>query len=370
MTTFTRTPAWVVAVSAFLAGAGLIACTGSSAPSTVQSSTTVAQPAKTTAQPASTTAQPAQALQVAFTTTVGKVLPSVVEISTATGLGSGVILDTRGDIATNAHVVGNATTFRVRLANTASTYSARLVGTFPPDDLAVIRMTGANTLHPATLGDSNQLQTGDIVMAVGNPLGLSGSVTDGIVSALGRTVDEPQGGDSPGATIPDTIQTSAAINPGNSGGALVDLDGQVIGIPTLAAVDQQIGSGSAAPGIGFAIASNMVRSITSQLISQGKVTNSGRAALGVSVETVTDANGNPAGAGIASVIPNGPAASAGLTTGDVITKVGGTPITSAQDLANVLAEHTAGQQVTVTVKSASTPATRMLTVKLGDLAHG
>jgi S1-C subfamily serine protease len=114
----------------------------------------------------------------------------------------------------------------------------------------------------------------------------------------------------------------------------------------------------------------MVRSITSQLISQGKVTNSGRAALGVSVETVTDANGNPAGAGIASVIPNGPAASAGLTTGDVITKVGGTPITSAQDLANVLAEHTAGQQVTVTVKSASTPATRMLTVKLGDLAHG
>jgi putative serine protease PepD len=363
MTTSTRTLACVVAVSALLAGAALSACTGSSSSSTRQSSTTAAQPA-------SATANPAQALQLAFTGTVRKILPSVVEISTTTGLGSGVILDTRGNIVTNAHVVGNAATFRVRLANTASTYSARLVGVFAPDDMAVIRITGAHRLHPATLGDSNKLQTGDIVMAVGNPLGLSGSVTDGIVSALGRTVDEPQDGASPGATIPDTIQTSAAINPGNSGGALVDLNGQVIGIPTLAAVDQQIGSGSAAPGIGFAIASNMVRSITSQLISHGKVTNSGRAALGVTVETVTDANGNPEGAGIASVVPNGPAASAGLTTGDVITKIGGTPITSAQDLANVLAEHTAGQRVTVTVRSATTPATRTLTVKLGDLANG
>jgi putative serine protease PepD len=362
MTTSARTPACVVAVSALLAG-GLTACTRSSSPSPLQSSTTAAQPA-------STTANPAQALQLAFTRTVRKILPSVVEISTSTGLGSGVILDTRGNIVTNAHVVGNATTFRVRLANTASIYSARLVGAFAPDDLAVIRVTGAHRVHPATLGDSNKLQTGDIVMAVGNPLGLSGSVTDGIVSALGRTVDEPQEGASPGATIPNTIQTSAAINPGNSGGALVDLNGQVIGIPTLAAVDQQIGSGSAAPGIGFAIASNMVRSITSQLISQGKVTNSGRAALGVTVETVTDANGNPEGAGIASVVPNGPAASAGLTTGDLITKIGGTPITSAEDLASVLAEHTAGQRVTVTVRSATTSATRTLTVKLGDLAHG
>jgi putative serine protease PepD len=357
-----RTPARIVLLSALAACAALTACTGSKSPSTHGSSTAAAQPA-------SSTANSAEPLQLAFTNTVGKILPSVVEISTSTGLGSGVILDTRGDIVTNAHVVGTATTFRVRLANTASTYSARLVGTFAPDDLAVIRISGASGLHPATLGDSSRLQAGDIVMAVGNPLGLSGSVTDGIVSALGRTVDEPQEGTSPGATIPDTIQTSAAINPGNSGGALVDLNGQVIGIPTLAAVDQQIGNGSAAPGIGFAVASNMVRSITMQLISQGKVTNSGRAALGVTVATVTDANGNPEGAGIASVVPKGPAATAGIAAGDVITKIGDTPITSAEDLANALAEHTAGQRVTVTVRSATSGATRTLTIQLGDLAH-
>lgn len=202
----------------------------------------------------------------------------VVEISTTLGLGSDVILDTRGNVVTNAHVVGAATSFRVPLPNMASTYSARLVGAFTPDDLAVIRIADAHGLHPALLGDSNKLETVYIGMAVGNPLGLSSSVTEGIVSALGCTVDEPSEGASLGATIPDNLQTSAAINPGNSGGALVDIAGQVVGIPTLAAVDQQVGSGSAAPGIGFAIASNMVRSITSQLISHGKVADSGRAA--------------------------------------------------------------------------------------------
>jgi S1-C subfamily serine protease len=200
-------------------------------------------------------------------------------------------------------------------------------------------------------------------------LGLSGSVTEGIVSALGRTVDEPRDATSPGATIPDTIQTSAAINPGNSGGALVDLDGKLVGIPTLAAVDQAIGNGSAAPGIGFAIPSSMVRSIAGQLIASGKVTNSGRAALGVTVQTVTDANGNPVGAGVASVVPGGPAAKAGIVPGDVITKVGSTPVTSAQALADALAQHTAGQRVTVTITSPSGSGSRTVNVVLGDLAR-
>jgi putative serine protease PepD len=354
------------AALAMLGLLALTACTGDSSHS--------ADPANTTSKPtsiaASVTASAAQALQAAYTATVQKTLPSVVEITTSAGLGSGVIIDTQGDIVTNDHVVGTATTFQVALANTAATYRATLVGTFAPDDLAVIRVSGVQNLHPASFGDSSSLRTGDIVMAVGNPLGLSGSVTEGIVSALGRTVNEPQDADSPGATIPDAIQTSAAINPGNSGGALVSLDGQLVGIPTLAAVDQQIGNGSAAPGIGFAIASNMVRSIAHQLISQGKVTNSGRAALGITVETVTDVAGKPEGAGITSVLPGGPAATAGLVAGDVITSLGSTTISSAQDLADALAQHAAGEHTTVAVVSAGGGGKRTVNVVLGDLAGG
>jgi putative serine protease PepD len=355
------------AALALLAVLTLTACTGGSSHSADSRSDATSHPTSTAA---STTTNAAQALQAAYTATVQKTLPSVVEITTRAGLGSGVIIDTRGDIVTNDHVVGTATTFQVALANTGATYPATLVGTFAPDDLAVIRVSGAQNMHPATFGDSSSLRTGDIVMAVGNPLGLSGSVTDGIVSALGRTVNEPQDAGSPGATIPDAIQTSAAINPGNSGGALVNLNGQLVGIPTLAAVDQQIGNGSAAPGIGFAIASNMVRSIADQLISQGKVTNSGRAALGVTVETVTDTAGNPEGAGITSVVPGGPAATAGLVPGEVITRLGSATISSAQDLADALAEHAAGEHTTVTVISAPGGTQRVVDVVLGDLASG
>jgi S1-C subfamily serine protease len=254
------------------------------------------------------------------------------------------------------------------LTGTARTYPAKLVGTFAPDDLAVIRIIGAPALRPATFGDSSALHTGDIVMAVGNPLGLSSSVTEGIISALGRTVDEPQDADSPGATIPDAIQTSAAINPGNSGGALVGLSGDVVGIPTLAAVDPQIGGGSAAPGIGFAISSNVARNIASQLVSQGKVTNSGRAALGITVSTLTDPKGKPVGVGIVSVASGGPAAKAGVGPREIITKLDMRRISSTQDLADALAEHMRGQRVTVTVMSANSGSSREVQILLGTLA--
>jgi putative serine protease PepD len=198
-------------------------------------------------------------LQSKFTKIVRTVSPKVVEIRTSVGLGSGIVYDSHGDVVTNAHVVGNASNVTVRLPD-GSTHPATVVGASTGNDLAVVRLSGVAP-HPATFGDSSKLQVGDMVLAIGNPLGLASSVSQGIVSFTGRNVSEGNG-----VTLKSVIQTSAAINPGNSGGALVNLSDQVIGIPTLAAVDQQIGN-SAAPGIGFAIASNTVRRVADQLIA-------------------------------------------------------------------------------------------------------
>lgn len=244
--------------------------------------------------------------------------------------------------------MGSATAFQVLLSGSATPRSARLVGRYAPDDLAVIKVADRKNLRPASFADSGKLAVGDLVLAIGNPLGLASSVTEGIVSATGRTVSEPAEQGSPGVTLPDTIQTSAAINPGNSGGALVNLAGQVIGIPTLAATDQQLGGG-AAPGIGFAILSNTARLIARQLAKSGRVTNSGRAALGVAVSTVTNASGSPAGAGVVSVTKGDPAARAGISAGDVITALNGTATPDAEALTGALAELRPGQSVKLTV---------------------
>lgn len=298
---------------------------------------------------------------------IHRVLPSVVEIRTSSGLGSGVVFDAKGDIVTNAHVVGNASKFEVLPSGSASPLSATLVGTYRPDDLAVIKVSGARNLRPATFGNSSKLQAGDLVLAIGNPLGLASSVTEGIVSAVGRTVTEPAKSGSPGATLPNMIQTSAAINPGNSGGALVSLAGQVMGIPTLAAVDQQLGGG-AAPGIGFVISSDMVTSIARQLISSGHVTNSGRAELGVEVTTVLRDNGAAEGAGVVSVASGGPAAKAGIRPGDVITAVHGTATPNTQALTAVLANLGPGQSVKVKL-TRSNGSTSTVNVTLGQLPN-
>jgi S1-C subfamily serine protease len=277
----------------------------------------------------------AAALQSAYVAAVHKILPSVVQIETSSGLGSGIVFDNKGDIVTNNHVVAGATTFTVT-TSTGKKYDGTLVGTFAPDDLAVIHVSNAS-LTPATFADSSKLEVGDIVMAVGNPLGLQSSVTAGIVSATGRTVSEDNG-----VVLPDTIQTSAEINPGNSGGALVDLSASVVGIPTLAAVDQQLGG--SAPGIGFAIPSNIVTAIASQLVNTGHVTHSGRAYMGVRV-AVADTNG----ALIASVTPGSPAANAGLQPGDTITAVNGKAIASPDDLSQALAQLAPGDRVQFSV---------------------
>jgi S1-C subfamily serine protease len=199
----------------------------------------------------------------------------------------------------------------------------------------------AGGLRPAGFADSSRLQVGDVALAIGNPLGLQSSVTEGIVSALGRTVNEDNE-----VALPSVIQTSAPINPGNSGGALVDLQGQVIGIPTLAATDPQLG-GSAAPGIGFAIPSNTVRDIATQLVRQGKVTSSHRAFLGVDLAATT-----AGGALVAQVQAGGPAAKAGIRAGELITAVNGTATPDPATLAEVLAGLDPGQVVTVTLVSA------------------
>lgn len=305
-------------------------------------------------------------LQAGYEQTIRDVLPSVVLIQTSQGLGSGVIYDTQGDIVTNDHVVGSATSFTVNISGTAKPFTATLVGAYPVDDLAVIKVSGAHNLTPVQFADAGSTQVGEIVLAVGNPLGLASSVTQGIISATGRTVSEPQGSSSPGATLPDTIQTSAAINPGNSGGALVNLSGRLVGIPTLAATDQQLGGG-AAPGIGFAISSSIVKDVASQIVAHGKVTVSHRAALGVRVTSVANQNGQAAGVGIVSVVAGGAADSAGLKAGDVITAVNGTATPTTQALADVLANLQPGHSATVKVVQPNRTTTTVH-VTLGSLS--
>jgi S1-C subfamily serine protease len=343
-------------VGGLAAALGLSACTAGGGTSTAAASTSPTS---------SSGASGASSLQASYENVIQTVLPSVVEITTGKGLGSGIVFDKRGDIVTNAHVVGNATSFQVSYANSTTPHPATLVGTYAPDDLAVIRVQNPAAVTPATFADSAKITVGNIVLAMGNPLGLSSSVTNGIVSAVGRTVSEPQGPDSPGATLPQAIQTSASINPGNSGGALVDLSGQVIGIPTLAATDPQLGGG-AAPGIGFAIPSNVVTDIAGQLASSGHVTNSHRAAIGATVTTVTDASGRPAGVGVTAVTPGGPAASAGIQAGDVITSLAGRKVADVQQLAQILAGLDVGKTVPVAIDTGGT--TKTIQVTLGQLA--
>ncbi|MDQ6898543.1 MAG: trypsin-like peptidase domain-containing protein [Candidatus Dormibacteraeota bacterium] len=211
-------------------------------------------PATAAATAATLTPQTSSALEQSFVQVVKTVSPSVVQIESATGLGSGVVFDRKGDIVTNAHVLQGQQTFNVTTANGGQS-KGRLVGIDPSHDLAVVRIA-STTLTPATFGDSNKLQVGDLVLALGSPYGLQGSVTQGLVSAMHRDIPE-----SRQVTLQGLIQTSAPINPGNSGGALVDLSGEVVGIPTLGA------SGGA--GIGFAIPSSDVVRVANQLIGQG-----------------------------------------------------------------------------------------------------
>ncbi|GAA4251890.1 S1C family serine protease [Dactylosporangium darangshiense] len=277
------------------------------------------------------------------------VLPSVVDISTGEAEGSGVIMTADGQIITNNHVVQGAQQLTVTFS-TGKTAPAKVVGTDPAGDIAVIKVQGVSGLTPAKFGDSDALRVGDTVLAVGSPLGLQGSVTAGIVSALHRTISGEQGGKS----IADAIQTDAAINPGNSGGALVNLKGEVVGINTAIATAGENSNGNI--GVGFAISANRARLAADQLVKGGKVSHP---YLGVQL---TDGSGG--GALIGGVVAGGPADKAGLKTGDTVTKFGTATINDATTLINAVQAAKAGDKVPVVVNRNGSDQT--VTVTLGE----
>ncbi len=302
-----------------------------------------------------------------------KDLPSVVNItSTAVvccdfflrpvpqqGQGSGFIIDNQGHILTNYHVIDSAQTVEVTLSNKRR-YKATVVGADPVHDLALLQIHGASNLHPMTLADSSNLVVGQEVYAIGNPFGFSGSMTNGIISAI-RSVILPSGN-----RIEDAIQTDASINPGNSGGPLLDSHGNVIGINTMIASNPNGGADQSA-GIGFAIPIDTAKAVVEDIIRYGH-------AVRPSLDIVTlplvpyeaQQIGLPADYGILieRVLPGGAAARAGLhggnqvayqgntqvmLGGDFIVALDGEPITSQQDLSNALNEHRAGQTVVLTI---------------------
>jgi putative serine protease PepD len=295
------------------------------------------------------------------TAAAAKAAPSVVTVyvsdDSGSGSGSGVVLSEDGHVLTNNHVVsldsGGTGTVQVRTSD-GTLYDATVVGTDPSSDLAVIKIGDVTGLTPATFADSDDVQVGDVAVAIGAPLGLSNTVTDGIISATGRAV--ATGSTADDATVIDALQTDAAINPGNSGGALVNGAGEVIGINTaIATVASGVPGGqteSGNIGVGFAIPSNTAERIARELIEDGSAT---RAFLGVRART-EGAGGSTAvgtGAGIVSVESGGAAAAAGLREGDVITAVDDRPVTSSTELTAAVRSHAPGDTVTLAVRRGS-----------------
>jgi len=259
------------------------------------------------------------------------------------GSGSGIIISADGYIVTNNHVVKNATKVTVGLAD-KRTFSAKVIGTDPLTDLAVVKINAKN-LSAAYLGNSEEIKVGQWVMAIGNPLSLTSTVTAGIISAIGRgqlgLIKDRYG-------IENYIQTDAAINPGNSGGALVDLSGAVIGINTAIAAS----GGGTYIGYGFAIPINLVKAVTKELITNGKVT---RGYIGVEISSVDDALAksigldSPHGILVQKLVAGGSAAVAGIKAGDVILKVDNKVVNEPNELQTYIATKTAGTSVILTI---------------------
>jgi S1-C subfamily serine protease len=229
-----------------------------------RSTATTSKAVTTTSNTTSATSSSGTSIEAQQEAAIAKVEPAVVEleVTTAQGqqIGSGVIIDTKGDIVTNYHIVNGEESIVAVLYN-GSTEQAQLVGTNATDDLAVVHIQPFAHMTVVQIGDSSKLAVGQEVLAIGNPLGITETATKGIVSALNRSVTE-----STGTTISNAIQTDAAVNPGNSGGALINLQGQLVGIPTLTAVNTE--SNTAANGVSFAIPSNLVQTVVQQILQK------------------------------------------------------------------------------------------------------
>jgi putative serine protease PepD len=283
--------------------------------------------------------------------------PAVVVISTGSGEGSGVVVAGDGYIVTNNHVVESARRSSVQVTfNTGKKVTAKIVGTDPKTDLAVVK-ADTTGLTFAEWGDSDDVRVGDTVLAIGSPLGLQGSVTAGIVSALHRTITVGENQQSPfdtgnatRTTIGDAIQTDAPINPGNSGGALVNTAGKVVGINSAIATSGSTGN----IGVGFAISANKAKNVAEQLIAGEKVSHP---YLGVSV-----GNGENGGAVISQVSAGSPAEKAGLKVGDVVTKINDRAVSGMEDLVGAVQASKVGSTMTVTVERHGSTTTLTATV--------
>jgi putative serine protease PepD len=355
------TTAALVGVTAFTFGGGGMAIGAELLNNNSSSTTTSAGFTTSDVTPSALTTSPKSYAAIA-----SRVLPSVVSINVTTSnqadTGSGVVLRSDGYILTNNHVVSAATGGGNIVANfnNGSSASARIVGTDSVDDLAVIKVNKTG-LTPATLGNSRVVQVGDPVLAVGSPLGLSGTVTAGIVSAINRPVqtEDPQqqqqldpfgfgGGGGQAQTVQptviDAIQTDAAINPGNSGGALVDAAGQVVGINSaIASLGSSLGGQSGNIGVGFAIPINEAKAIATELINTGHAVHP---LLGVSLAGDTSDGTSPK-ATVEGVTAGGPADTAGIKKGDVITSVDGIQTQSSDAVIAAIRSLQPGQQVAI-----------------------
>jgi putative serine protease PepD len=277
------------------------------------------------------------------------------------GEGAGVVYDTNGDILTDEHVVAGATSVKVNFQDGKSA-TAKVLGTDPSTDVAVIHVdVPASQLHPIPLADSSQAQVGDPVVAIGSPFGLPETTTTGIVSQTGRSIQAPNG-----YTIPNAVQTDAAINPGNSGGPLLDANAHVLGLNDQIETNNSTAGGEgSSSGVGFAVPSNTVKEVATQIISGHKVEH---AYVGVCL------NGqNGSGAQIATqasqscpspVSPGSPAAQSGLQAGDTITAINGTPIATTDQFIATIDHYKPGQKVTLSVSRSGQ--TKHVTVTLAN----
>ncbi|WHU48695.1 trypsin-like peptidase domain-containing protein [Gordonia sp. L191] len=316
------------------------------------------------AAPPATTAADVHPGSVTYAAQAASKFTADIEVAGAQGtaVGSGIVLSPDGYVLTNNHVVsgvGNTSAIQVTTTD-QKTYRASVVGTSPSYDLAVIKLQNAAGLTPASLGNSDGLQVGQQVVAVGSPESLSNTVTSGIISNLSRTVTA---GDEQGSAVAvyNGLQTDTPINPGNSGGPLVNLSGQVIGVNSAVDTGQASQGGVQAYGLGFAIPINTARRVANELLADGHAT---KPVLGVTGSLSESGTSGVEGAQITNVSGDGAAAAAGIKPGDMITKVGDQRVTNYADLMAQILTHEPGSTVPITVSSGGQEHT--VTVKLGS----